>query len=39
LTDIRNTRTIAGVVADGRYLSAAEIEELRAKLKRVAAAR
>jgi len=39
LTDIRNTRTIGGVVADGRYLSAAEIEELRAKLKRVAAVR
>jgi len=39
LTDIRNTRTIAGLVADGRYLSAADIEDLRAKLKRVASTR
>ena len=39
LTDIRNTRTIAGVVADGRYLSAADVDSLRAKLKRVAASR
>ena len=30
LTDIRNTRTITGVVADGRYLSAADLETLRA---------
>jgi len=37
LTDIRNTRTIASVVADGRYLSAADLTELRSRLKRVAA--
>ena len=37
LTDIRNTRTIAGVVADGRYLSAADLTQLRSRLKRVAA--
>jgi imidazolonepropionase-like amidohydrolase len=39
LTDVRNTRTIGGVVADGRYLSEADIQDLRAKLKRVAGAR
>ena len=39
LTDIRNTRTIAGVVADGRYLSSADLDQLRVKLKQVAANR
>ena len=39
LDDIANTRTIAGVVADGRYWSQAEIEGLRERLKQVAAAR
>jgi len=39
LTDIRNTRTIAGVVADGQYLSSADLDQLRAKLKQIAAAR
>ncbi|HEY7291737.1 MAG TPA: amidohydrolase family protein [Vicinamibacterales bacterium] len=39
LSDIRNTRTIVGVVADGRYLSSAELDRLRAKLKQVAANR
>jgi imidazolonepropionase-like amidohydrolase len=38
LTDIANTRAIAGVVADGRYRSQAEIEALRKQLERVAAA-
>ena len=39
LNDIRNTRTIAGVVADGRYLSPADLDRLRSKLKQVAAKR
>src|SRR5262249_28660096 len=39
LADITNTRTIAGVVADGRYLSASQMRSLRTRLKRVAAAR
>ena len=39
LEDIVNTRTIAGVVADGRYWSEAEIEALRARLERGAATR
>jgi imidazolonepropionase-like amidohydrolase len=39
LEDIANTRSIAGVVADGRYWSRAEIEGLRARVKQVAAAR
>lgn len=39
LTDIRNTRTIAGVVADGRYLSAVDLTQLRLRLTQVAAAR
>jgi hypothetical protein len=30
LTDIRNTRTITGVVADGRYLSSTDLDRLRA---------
>jgi len=39
LNDIRNTRTIAGVVADGRYLSSADLDNLRATLKQRAASR
>jgi imidazolonepropionase-like amidohydrolase len=39
LADIANTRTIAGVVADGKYWSQAEIEGLRDRLKQVAASR
>jgi imidazolonepropionase-like amidohydrolase len=39
LTDIRNTRAIAGVVVDGRYLSSADLDQLRTKLKQVAATR
>ena len=38
LTDIRNTRTIAGVVADGRYLSAVDLRQLRLRLAQAAAA-
>jgi imidazolonepropionase-like amidohydrolase len=38
LDDIANTRAIAGVVAEGRYRSQAEIEALRRQLERVAAA-
>jgi len=32
LDDIRNTREITGVIADGHYMSGAEIEQLRKKL-------
>ena len=39
LTDIRNTRTITGVVADGRYLSSADLDTLRATLRQRAARR
>jgi imidazolonepropionase-like amidohydrolase len=39
VSDIANTRTIVGVVADGRYLSASQIDSLHTRLKRVAAAR
>ncbi len=39
LEDIANTRSIAGVVADGRYWSQAEIDGLRERLKQSAAAR
>jgi imidazolonepropionase-like amidohydrolase len=39
LEDIANTRAVAGVIADGRYMSAEDIEGLRAKLRVVAAAR
>jgi len=39
LEKIANTRAIAGVVADGRYWSQAEIDQLRARLRREAAAR
>lgn len=39
LEDIANTRTIAGVVADGKYWSGADIEGLRTRLKQAAARR
>jgi imidazolonepropionase-like amidohydrolase len=39
LDDIRNTREISGVVADGRYMSQADLDQLREKLKRLAASR
>jgi imidazolonepropionase-like amidohydrolase len=39
LENIANTRAIAGVVADGKYWSQAEIDQLRERLKREAAAR
>jgi len=39
LENIANTRTIAGVVADGRYWSQTQIDSLRDQLKRVAAMR
>jgi imidazolonepropionase-like amidohydrolase len=39
LDDIANTRTIAGVVADGKYWSEAEIGALRERLKQIARAR
>jgi imidazolonepropionase-like amidohydrolase len=38
LVDIANTRTIAGVVADGKYWSAGDLDALRAKIREVAAA-
>jgi imidazolonepropionase-like amidohydrolase len=39
LENIANTRTIAGVVADGRYWSQSQLDSLREQLKRVAAMR
>lgn len=39
LNDIGNTRQISGVVADGRYMSRAEIDQLRERLRKLAAAR
>lgn len=39
LTDIANTRTIAAVIADGRYISQQNLEELRSRLRGLAAAR
>ena len=39
LENIANTRTIVGVVADGKYSSETELDALRARLKQVAAAR
>ncbi|MEP6733330.1 MAG: amidohydrolase family protein [bacterium] len=39
LDDIANTRTIGGVIADGRYFSQQEIEQLRGRLKQLAATR
>ena len=38
LENIANTRTIAGVVADGQYSSQADIQALRERLKKIAAA-
>jgi imidazolonepropionase-like amidohydrolase len=37
LEDIANTRKIAGVVADGHYLSSDDLEQLRTRLKQLAA--
>ena len=37
LEDIANTRAIAGVVANGRYWSSADLDALRDRLKQVAA--
>ena len=39
LDNIANTRKIAAVIADGRYLSPQDLAQLRAKLKQLAAAR
>jgi imidazolonepropionase-like amidohydrolase len=39
LDDIANTRKIAGVVADGHYLSQDDLEQLRGRLKQLAATR
>jgi imidazolonepropionase-like amidohydrolase len=39
LDDIRNTREIGGVVADGHYMSRADIDRLREKLRQLAAAK
>ena len=39
LEDIANTRSIAGVVADGKYWSQVEIEALRDRLRQIAGAR
>jgi imidazolonepropionase-like amidohydrolase len=39
LVDIRNTREISAVIADGRYMSQADIDLLRQRLKQLAAAR
>ena len=39
LVDIRNTRSVSGVVLDGQYLSGQDLEELRAKLRGIAASR
>ena len=37
LENIANTREIAGVVTDGHYLSSADLEQLRNRLKQLAA--
>ncbi|HLW75876.1 MAG TPA: amidohydrolase family protein, partial [Bryobacteraceae bacterium] len=39
LDDIRNTREISGVVADGRYMSRTDVDQLREKLRQRAAAK
>ena len=39
LDDIKNTRSIAGVFADGRYFSISDLNQLRQHLKQVAASR
>ena len=37
LENIANTRTVVGVIADGHYLSSADLEQLRTRLKKLAA--
>jgi imidazolonepropionase-like amidohydrolase len=37
LDDIANTRSITGVIADGRYFSSADLEQLKVRLKTIAA--
>ena len=37
LENIANTRKIAGVIADGHYLSKQDLDQLRARLKQLAA--
>lgn len=39
LDDIRNTRKVSAVIADGHYMSQPDLDQLRAKLKQLAAAR
>jgi len=39
LDNITNTRKIAGVIADGHYISQQDLDQLRAKLKTIAAAK
>lgn len=39
LMDIRNTRTIAGVIADGRYFTEAELDSLLQQVRQVAASK
>jgi imidazolonepropionase-like amidohydrolase len=39
LENIANTRTVTGVITDGRYLSHEDLEQLRSKLKQLAAAK
>jgi imidazolonepropionase-like amidohydrolase len=39
LVNIANTRSVVGVVADGRYMSERELEELRSRLRAIAATR
>jgi hypothetical protein len=39
MEDIGNSRKISGVIADGRYISQQGLDQLRAKLKQLAAAK
>ena len=39
LDEIGNTREISGVVADGQYMSQADIDQLRGRLRKLAAAK
>ena len=39
LEDVTNTRAIAGVIADGKYWSSADLDALGERLKQVAARR
>ena len=39
LDNIANTREIAGVIADGHYLSQQDLDQLRARIKQIAAAK